>query len=406
MKELVNYAAVFGLVAVSGMPFFFKSALNSVFLCMFVLFVFLKRSIPFNPKHLAIVAVFFFVEVLQDIFIYDIAIATFIGSYTRFFLAILTVTICDRKFTRYYVNIIYVLTLIGFVFYVPSVLSNNVRGFFESSICPFFPPLGLGTEDNPFYDHQPTVMIYTFHPVLKEFRNSGPFWEPGAYGVFLLFAIIFNVIRTGTLINKKNIVFAIAVITTISTTGYAALFVIVTSFYLVKGTISNRLFMVSMLVPVSILMFVSFDFLGQKVEKNMELKDDPSSRFGSAYADVQDWATSPFIGWGKGEMRFGGREFTFFSDDQHRNNGLSDLLATYGIFAFITLLVNYFRTLKTMCLSHSFPQGFAPLAFAVILLLGFSQSLFQYPFFLSIMFMHIIYKDRLGRLGMTPVEVE
>ncbi|MCB0395334.1 MAG: hypothetical protein KDD36_01695 [Flavobacteriales bacterium] len=398
LQERSNYGMVLGLVAVSGFPFFFGSVLNSVALFMFAMFVFLKRGERFNTKVLSIVGLFFLVEMLQNVFIYRIAMTTMIGTYIRFFMGILIVMMCERNFTRYYVNLIYALTVFGFFFYVPSVLSNNIRDFFTNTVCSFFPAIGSGSDSSDgFYVAQPTIMFYTFHEVLKDFRNSGPFWEPGAYGVFLNLALIFNIINTKTLITKKNIVFGVAIISTLSTTGFVAFFIVVASYYLVVGSLSRKTFMLSMLVPVSIYMFVTLDFLGDKVEKNMELKDDSTSRFGSFYADVKDWSTSPVIGWGKGEMRFGGKEFTFFTEEQHRNNGLSDLLATYGIFVFVVVLLNYYRTFKVLCLANDFNKTFALLAFAVVLLLGFSQSIFQYPFFLSLMFIHYMYAKWIPR---------
>jgi hypothetical protein len=234
-------------------------------------------------------------------------------------------------------------------------------------------------------------LIFTLHPVIPEFRNPGPFWEPGAFAVFLNIAMIFNTLHTGKLIEKKNIFFAITLISTLSTTGFMAMFVLVASFYLVKGDLSKKAFLFILFLPLAVYLFFTLEFLSSKITENMQLKDDTTSRFGSAYADIKDFSTSPLIGWGKGEKRFGGRDFTFFSVDQHRNNGLTNALATYGIVAFITLLYNYYKSLQRMCLHYSFTSTFAIFLFVVFMMLGFGQSIFQYPFFMSIMFIHLVY---------------
>lgn len=393
-SEISNYIAVFGLVAVSGLPFFFGSIYNSAILFLFVIIVFMRRHVKFNTKSLGIMAVFFVVEILQSVFIYPIEFATLMGTYLRFFLCFMVISLCGKKFTHYYVNVIYLLSIIGFVFYVPSIISHNFRNFFIDIVCPYFPALFGSDGGDSFYVAEPTIMIYTFHPVLEEFRNSGPFWEPGAYGVFLNIALIFNIINTKNLYDKKNILFAVAIVSTLSTTGFLALFVTVASFFIASQNIAKSAFILALFLPVAIYLFLSLEFLSSKITHNMELTYDTTSRFGSAVADWSDFSTSPIIGWGKGMMRFGGKEFTFFSEEHHRNNGLSDLLATYGIFVFIVLLYNYYKTLKVLCLANSFNKNFAILSFIVFLIMGFSQSIFQYPFFLGIMFIHLMFEKK------------
>ncbi|HXC06595.1 MAG TPA: hypothetical protein VNZ86_17685, partial [Bacteroidia bacterium] len=84
----------------------------------------------------------------------------------------------------------------------------------------------------------------------------------------------------------------------------------------------------------------------------------------------------------------GGRSFAFFSEDQHRNNSITDLLATYGAILFLVFFYHYYRSLRVLCESHNFSPGFAVSALVVILILGFSQSIFMKPFFYGILFIH------------------
>ncbi|HET7819532.1 MAG TPA: hypothetical protein VFL70_09515, partial [Bacteroidia bacterium] len=302
--------------------------------------------------------VFFVVELLQAIFIYSIAPMTYMGTILRFMFSYVVVAICNKKFINYYVNIIYVLTIVSFVFYIPTAFVPGVYDFFVSNVAPFFPAAESST-DNPFYAIQSTVVIFTLHPsIAAEFRNPGAFWEPGAHAIFLNIALIFNIFITGKLMNKKNILFTIAIISTLSTTGFVGMFILIASFFLVTGELSKKAFILIMFAPLAIYLFFTLDFLGSKISQNMELKDDTTSRFGSAAADLEDFSTSPLIGWGKGEKRFGGKEFTFFTVEQHRNNGLTNVLATYGIFAFLTLLYNYFKTFNVLSAEHYFSKTF------------------------------------------------
>jgi hypothetical protein len=392
-QEFTNYAVVFFLVAISGFPFYYAAQVNILFLFLFTFYIFLKRSIRFDSRALTIMGFFYTVDILQVMIIKPFVPMTLMGTYTRLFVAFFVVTLCEKKFTDIYANIIYGLCIISIIFYIPSVTSSGFLNFMTGRICPMFkPPF---TEVNEFYERSPTIIIYNFHEVLSEFRNSGPFWEPGAFAIFIIIALIFNLINDKTLWSKKNIILSITLLTTLSTTGFIAFFVLIMAYYFATGDILKNIILLATLLPIGISLYFSLEFLSAKIEDNIAIADnDKSSRFGSGLADIKDWANSPIIGWGRGAMRYGGRQFTFFTAEQHRNNGLTALLATYGVVVFIVLLYNYYKSLKYLCIAKSFNTQFAVFSFVVILLLGFSQTIFQYPFFYSLMFIHLMFTSK------------
>lgn len=393
-QYLTNYIAVFGLIGVSGIPFFYSAQINILFLFVYSFFIFLKRSIPFDTRALTIMAFFYIVDILQVLIIKPFVPMTMLGTYIRLFAAFFVVSLCDKKFTAYYSTVIYHLSIISLFFYVPSVLSSGFLNFCTSKIAPLLES-PFAPEVSEFYERYPSIIVYNFHEVLSEFRNSGPFWEPGAFAIFIMIALIFNLIRDKILWSKRNIILSIALLTTLSTTGFIAFFVLIMSYYFATGNIIKNIILMSILLPVGISLYFSLEFLSAKIEDNIAIADnDKSSRFGSGLADFKDFLGSPIIGWGRGAMRYGGRQFTFFTSEQHRNNGLTGLLASYGIVIFFVLLGNYYKSLKVLCTAYSFNKSFAFFSFIVILLLGFSQTIFQYPFFYSIMFIHLMYTKR------------
>jgi hypothetical protein len=392
-QNFTNYTVVFFLVAISGFPFYYAAQINILFLFLFTLFIYLKRSITFDSRALTIMGFFYTVDILQVMIIKPFVPMTLMGTYTRLFVAFFVVSLCEKKFTDIYSNVIYGLCIISIIFYIPSVTSSGFLSFMTGTICPAFkPPF---TEVSEFYERSPTIIIYNFHEVLSEFRNSGPFWEPGAFAIFIIIALIFNLINDKTLWSKKNIVLSITLLTTLSTTGFIAFFVLIMAYYFATGDILKNIILLATLLPIGISLYFSLEFLSAKIEDNIAIADnDKSSRFGSGLADIKDWANSPIIGWGRGAMRYGGRQFTFFTAEQHRNNGLTALLASYGIVIFFVLLYNYYRSLKELCIAKSFNTQFAVFSFVVILLLGFSQTIFQYPFFYSLMFIHLMFTSK------------
>lgn len=392
--EKVDYILVFLIIAVSGLNFFTIPNPTIFLLFGLTLFVFLKRSIAFNLDYLIVCLFYFIIEMLQFLLIDPYPISLVFGTQIRLFIGIFIISVVGKKFIPYYVNIIYFFAIVSFIFFIPSIISSGFYNFFVNSICPIFEPR-YGDPD-PFYKSPATIIIFCFHEVIPtEFRNPGPFWEPGAFAIYLNLALIFNLIIEKKIWTKKNIILSIALITTFSTSGYIAFFILIFSFYTINQSIVKKIMYGLFLLPILITLYFSLDFLNKKVEQNISLAGTTtSSRFGSAEADFKDLAKSPFIGWGRGEMRYGGKQFTFFSSDQHRNNGVTDLFATYGIFLATFCFYYYYKAFKSICSYYQFNLSFAFAAIIIFLLLGFSQGIFQYPFFKSLLFLSTMYNQK------------
>ncbi len=394
-EQWSNYISVFLLIGVSGFPYFYSSNTNILILFLFTLFIYLKRSIPFDSRALTIMSFFYIVEIAQIFIIKPFAPATMIGTYFRLFGAFFAISLCGKKFTRYYSNIMYWISIISFIFFIPSVLSEGFYNFFRDTVCPHFPALFTEDSNDGFYKPASTIIIYNFHEVLRvDYRNSGPFWEPGAFVIFIIIAMIFNIIEEKKFWTKQNIILSLAVISTLSTTGYIAYFMLIMSYYFVTGNVMKNLFILAIVIPIGIGVYYNLEFMHSKIEQNIEADDDKTSRVGSGLADWKDFLKSPIVGWGRGPMRYGGKQFHFFTVEQHRNNGLAALLACYGIIVASVLLFNYYKTLKILCTANGFNSRFAILSFIIILVMSMGQTIFQYTFFYSIMFIHLVYTKK------------
>jgi hypothetical protein len=391
LHTITDYLLVAGLVAISGFPFFMIAQINFTYLFLLAGFVYIKRSISFDTRALLIVFFFLAVEILQVLFIKPLDPIMILGTLVRLFVGFFIICLTGKSFTRYYVNIIYFFAWVSFVFFIPSMVIPGFFSFFVNHVCPFF--ASPYTDAGGYYMVWPTNFIFCFHDcILSDFRNPGPFWEPGLFAVFLNIALLFHLINEKKIISKKTVVITLAILSTFSTAGYLACFMVIFCFYLVHQTLAKKILFSMVAIPAMLSLYFSLDFLSAKVEQNIDLAGSTTtSRFGSASVDLADFSTSPFIGWGRGVMRYGGRSFTFFSEDQHRYNSVTDLLATYGIFLFLFFFSNYYQSLKMLCSGSGFKASFAPYALLVILMLGFSQSIFMKPFFYSLMFIQFVY---------------
>jgi len=382
-----NYLSLFLLIATTGFPFFYSSQ-EFIFIGFILTFlVFFNRRLKIEKNLIYVVVLFLAIELLQTIQFGKFDPVTFSGTYVRLLFAYFVARNLGRFFFDYYFKMIYVLAIISMIFYIPSLLIDGFYEFFTHSITPnIISPFGV---ENSFYSTPPNIIVFCFHTSLIESgRNAGPFWEPGAFSIFLILAVMFRLMQQKKLFEPKLIFLYIVIITTFSTTGIIALLILIISFYLVSNDrYGLKYFFAGLFILGGIYIYNSVSFLGEKTQTDMDIAETTtSSRFGSALVDLRDFAQNPITGWGRGENRYAGKKSTFFSVDQHRNNGVTNLLASYGIIIFIYYFYCYFRNLKTICGYYNVSKQFAYFALFILLLLGFSQGIFTRPFFYSLLF--------------------
>ena len=386
-KKSTDYLLVFLLIAVSAMPYFCNSQINYIIVLVIAAFFFFKRSLIFDTRVLAVFGAFFSVELLHYYFLQPYDFSIILSTQFRLWLGYLVLALAGKRFPNYFVNIIYTFSIIGFLFFIPSLLYPPFFYFFKDHVCVYFDP-PFAPKDG-FYNIWPTNILYCFHDcVLAEKRNPGPFWEPGLYAVFLNLALAFNYIKEKKFITKKNIVLVLALLSTLSTGGYVAFFLLFFACYIIDFSWPKKVLYTLVIVPLLALVFFSMSFLNSKIDQNIKMAPtNTTSRFGSGWADIQDFSTSPLIGWGRGALRFGGRQYTFFTEDQHRNNGFTELLATYGVFIFLIYFFYYFKGFQSACNQSKFNNRFAGWFLLLTFTIGFSQTIFLRPFFLGLLFL-------------------
>lgn len=388
----LNDLLVFLSIATSGITFFSGVDFFELSLFIITLALFIYKDLNIDPQAFLIVFLFLLIEVFQHFLHGDYSYRTSVGTFVKLTTAYFLVKLVKDKFIGYYVNILYIFTIISLVFYSLSFIPGFVD-FLINEIAPFFE--SPFRDPNAFYKATPNIIIFNFEgTLLTEFRNSGPFWEPGGFAIFLILALLFNLVKTKILYSKKNGLFIIALITTFSTAGYIALFIVISGYYILNRKASSKLTLFIFL-GASISIYTNTSFLEKKIDHNMYIADETtSSRFGSAIADYNLFIESPVIGWGRGPMRYGGDEVLFFGQEQHRNNGIFILLATYGILGSFLYYFLFYKSLLTINTYFKFKKMFAYVMFATILALGFSQNLFLKPFFFSFLFFFLVIKSK------------
>lgn len=393
LSRIIDYTLVYLLVAFSGIPFFYRSRIEVLIVCLLIplsVFVYRKRKIDKAIIYYLLIALA--VQLGQTLKFYDLPLKTFIGLHIRIAFAYLVIRSVGVKLINNYIQILVISVIISLFFYLSSYVSAfeqaliNISSYFKH---PFLKEGSYRIPDN--------IIVYTINTIGEGLvaikRNSGPFWEPAAFAGFISIALLFNVIKNGTLFNKTNNWLMIGMISTFSTTGLIVLLFIIIGFYLVQGSAFKRLIMVPLLILAGAYLFVNVGFLGEKVISKMSYTSQTyNTRFKSAMLDFNDFFSSPFVGVGRSDtMRFQDSQ-----DDRqrHRNNGVTDFLAIYGLPIFLLYFALLYRGFQTYSNVYGSNRFFSLLALGTVFLIGFSEIYFTKVLFIGLTMLPMLY----GRL--------
>ena len=210
------------------------------------------------------------------------------------------------------------------------------------------------------------IVNHRLHPGTSYFRNSGPFWEPGAFAVFLVL-VLFHGFRLGTLTIWRALVISLAVLSTFSTSGLVMLMIFILYSVMKIEVLSKPLVLLILVVTGLAVFGVSkLDLIAGKignqsrsVEQDVGLRN---TRFAIGLYDVQDYLDHNVF-YGKGpssDTRYRGVD-----DSMARANGLSNFLVKWGGVGFVILSVIVVRG--------------GLIWMALIVVAGMSQDIFVYP---------------------------
>lgn len=199
------------------------------------------------------------------------------------------------------------------------------------------------------FGREHSILIYN-QLIGDEPRNSGMFWEAGAFqGYINLVPVLFfqDLKQLWKQERLSCIILILALITTFSTTGYIVLMFILgaafikqTHNYFMKG-------LVGIIASFAVIFaFTSFDFLGEKIQEQLdtaatiEYGEVSWSRFGAAIVDSYEIARSPLTGNG------------FMMDARYpklgdlmagSGNGFTGAINVFGIIVIFIYLVQLFK---------------------------------------------------------------
>jgi hypothetical protein len=396
-KNFINHILVFLLIANSGLPFFTNKPYILV-LSMFFTMLFIHSFKVFTNKHFLITIVFLSILIVgQTISVKLFDSYTTVTLFVRWIYPFVVLAAVRQKFPQLFINVMYFLTIVSFILFIPSFIFPEYNTLLFS-LSKYFEQESWSN----FYSYNSNILIYTLPSdsfiegitVLK--RNSGPFWEPGGFASYLILALLISVTTGNKIFNKKNVIFLIAIISTYSTPALIALSFLLLGYgiYIVRNKFVH-IFWPLIIILVSYQAFSKLNFASERIlrsityyEERESAKYEKRDRMVSAIVDIGTFANYPIFGTGReAKGRFGSNTF---GEMQHRNNGLTDFLVKYGIVFFIYYFYMTRRTLIYLSSQYIHKKEiWGNVALIVILIIGFSQILFQMSTFIAFFYCSI-----------------
>lgn len=344
----LTYFLVSLMLLISSKANVFSDSYIFIILCFLITFsLFLYKKIRFDKYYLYF-GFFYFIISFCYYFIFDYVDLLYIFYYFLLLsYAYLTLKILKYDFFIALHNVIYFLASLSIPLYILQLIDLNFMfnliGFFQHNIS------FLEFNNEIFANN----LIFSIDRLGGDFRNSGFAWEPKGFANFLIIAIFINTNLYNFKINRKIIIFIIALITTFSTVGFIIISTtfVLYIFYNQKiskiGILLFSFLSILVLVLGNQLIFEKIKVEMAGVEKHVDrvydkrttFKQRSLGRFGSFIIDFNDFKKQPLIGYGIQRRDANRKQLRTESKYTYtklvRVNGFSDRLASFGIVGII-----------------------------------------------------------------------
>jgi hypothetical protein len=390
MYYFVTY--LFILISAKG-SFLYFSNIWWFFTDIMLIWVGLEKQ-RFGKKDIRLLVIFSSIYIgfctFRSLFLVHLPFSYWLSDVEFLFKFILTsflfCAVLKDKAIYYVTRVIIQLAIISIPLYFLQLISGNLVWTIGTTIN--LPPHFVNLQYTNF-------LVFTYvkqHAI----RNSGFSWEPGSYGFFLCMGLLLHLLTNGFTFDKNARWLALAIITTISTTSYLALLVIIFLYYRARGVKLSKL--VILLVPVLCILAIELPFLFDKINyvynrdnediNNIEFLSKwylqrgaqmPLNRFGSALYLYQLFGVN--LIWGISNIYV---EAVPILKTINLSNGIFQFMAMYGLIG----LGYFFNRCFDLFRKYTKSIELSIYGLLVILVLGFSESIFTISFTMCFFFLY------------------
>lgn len=369
IKDLI---LVFVLLFVSG-NFLVREMTPYLYVILLIGLVLINPFIRFSKSLIFILVSVVIIFILQRFTLGFISLPAALNYVSKILLGYMIVKSINDRFPFVYLKVMYYLSLISLFIFVIFLITNYIPTLIK-------------------FDRYNSVIIYNHivHNNVFITRNSGMFWEPGAFQGYLNLVPLFFLDKIGDLWNnnkKECIVILITILSTQSTTGYLVLFLVIL-YHITFIAKKRNIFYIILALSLCLYVFINTNFMRDKIFEqyeeviSLDIEGGQISwnRMGAALTDWYYIKKHPIIGNGFHEKtRWSDHSFMQSDALKGFGNGFTGIIHTMGsvfiIIYFILLYKNLpFRSMDKMWF-----------VFIIIILLQ-GEDYLMYPFFLSLPF--------------------
>ena len=387
ISTFIDYLLIFALLACSGIPFFTGDR-YIILLFLISLSVFIYRNKKIDLFIIGFLSLYILLLIVQATYSKYFYITRIIGPCLRILSAYFVVKSIGSKFTEIFVKWMTFFAIVSIPFYVGLLIST-------SKTLSLFNPLCEIIQKHSYMEfHAPQMIIYTFNFGVEThtIRNSGAFWEPGGFGLYLNLAFILNTVCSKTLINRTNIILLIALATTLSTASYILCAFFILSYLLIQYQTKYIVFILPVLILLFGYLYTSVEFLNEKISRQLlqiqysSVDYQSRTRFVSALADWEVFKKNPVFG--AGVFQLSEEQRRTYSNRQmyYRNNGTFNILAIYGLTGFLFYFINALLSFQIFCKENNTHYLLPFILLIAFLLMNSSQMVYHLPFLWALTF--------------------
>lgn len=366
----IDYFVAFLIIAASGNPLVvLTTKWNSIFIAVLMLLLcYSNRKTLINIQLIKILFGFIILFSFQKLLLKDTSLPAEINFLSKLYTIFLASTFLGTKFRYTYFKVIYWISLISLIGFV-----LNCLGF----------TFGVN------FDRYKSIFLYNNIIELVTIRNSGMFWEPGAFQGYIILVFLFYLKEWKsfwTIHKKECIILSITLLTTLSTTGYIVFCCYI--IYMLFASKINKLIKITTLTAALIACIYAYsniNFLGEKIEEqyenaqNLRAGDVSWTRMGALMIDLQHIKKHPVIGNGfLMTSRYG-----VLGNKMHGSgNGFTGAINMFGIPCILIYLILVYRNLNFTNLQKIF-------FVSIIIILLNGEFFLNYPLFWGLIFINI-----------------
>ena len=340
--KAVHFFVILYLVIISGNSSVYSFIIkeNIYFLNIIITGFFIFFTKKFITKDVLIIFfIFIFISFIHLIEFGSVVLNASLGVLSN----LLFGAICFRNIPNsasIYIRVIIILSIISLLFYIINVIS-----FYQlRSMAGQFNILSSGDIIH--------IGIHNFNNEAQAHRNSGIFWEPGAFAGYLVVALLLQFISSAKIFSKYNILIITTILTTQSSTGYIALFFCLYIPFIKKINQRNFLKFTLLLCTftlASVLPLQTLSFLAEKISLQFFDALDAGegyelSRFGNAFFDWEAIKDRPIFGWSATPATRNLSEYEIANIISGQGNGLTGSIVRFGIIGSLSLFIFALKT--------------------------------------------------------------